>query len=528
MKYHFLIIDDSDVDRDAVISALRKDMNSRYRFTEVATGTEGLAKIESLKSEVDLVILDYRLPDMDARRFVELLLAESSIPPVPIVLVTGSIDSSAIDTSFLKRGVQDFFGKSQITEQILPRIARNAIERHKLLLKVVESERRAEQAMTLADQANRTKSQFLTSLSHELRTPLTAIIGFAEILQQDLGADDAQKMLAMISSSGEHLLELINDLLDIAKVEAGTLEVEPVPTDVRRLIEAVCELVKYRATANGLDLRWELPQNCPKPLRVDPVRLRQILINLLGNAIKFTDQGRIKCEADYDYSQQRLTIRVTDTGPGIPPEVVSRIFSPFNQGPTSLEKKRMGIGLGLSISRELATKMGGFLRLQETSSDGSTFVMELDAPECLEAQEHAQSEQKSVDEADPNLWNKRSILIAEDVEANRYLLQKVFARLGVQPDFAEDGKQACDMVLSRQAEDSTYDLIIMDMQMPIMDGYEATQFLKSKNVSTPVIALTAAALSDDVERCLSSGCDQVLVKPVNVAELRSLFIRYFE
>lgn len=528
MKYHFLIIDDSDVDRDAVISALRKDMSSRYRFTEVSTGAEGLAKIEALKSEVDLVFLDYRLPDMDARRFVELLLAESSIPPVPIVLVTGSIDSSALDTSFLKRGVQDFFGKSQITEQILPRIARNAIERHKLLVKVVESERKAEQAMMLADQANRTKSQFLTSLSHELRTPLTAIIGFAEILQQDLGADDAQKMLGMISNSGEHLLELINDLLDIAKVEAGTLEVEPVPTDVNRLIDSTCELVKYRAASSGLDLRWELPHNCPKLLLVDPVRLRQILINLLGNAIKFTDHGWIKCESEYDYSRQRLAIRVTDTGPGIPPEVVNRIFSPFNQGPASVEKKRMGIGLGLSISRELATKMGGFLRLQETTSEGSTFLMELEAHECLEEASPSQPIKKSVSDSNRNDWNRRSILIAEDVEANRYLLQKVFERLGIQPEFAEDGKQACDMVFSRQAEGAAYDLIIMDMQMPVMDGYEATKLLKSKSISTPVIALTAAALSDDVERCLSSGCDQVLVKPVNVGELRSLFVRYFE
>jgi len=530
LKYHFLIIDDSDVDRDAVISALRKDINSRYRFTEVSTGTAGLEKIETLQSEVDLVILDYRLPDMDARRFVELLLAESSIPPVPIVLVTGSVDSSSLDTSFLKRGVQDFFGKSQITEQILPRIVRNAIERHKLLLKVVESERKAEKAMLLADQANRTKSQFLTSLSHELRTPLTAIIGFAEVLQHDLQADDAEKMLGMIASSGEHLLELINDLLDIAKVEAGTLDVEPVPTDVNRLIDSVCELVKYRANENGLDLRWELPRNCPKLLKVDPVRLRQILINLLGNAIKFTEQGWIKCDTEYDYANERISIRVSDTGPGIPAEVVNRIFTPFNQGPASIEKKRMGIGLGLAISRELATKMGGFLRLQETNSSGSTFLLELDTPECRDEQEKKEPPKKSLDvpPADVNGWDHRSILIAEDVEANRYLLQKVFARLGVQPDFAEDGKQACDMVLARQAVDSTYDLIVMDMQMPVMDGYEATKLLKSKKIPTPVVALTAAALSEDVERCLAVGCEQVLVKPVSVVKLRSLFTRYFE
>ena len=517
------------MDRDAVISSLRKDIRSRYRFTEAATGKDGLAKIKTLQHEIDLVILDYRLPDMNAQRFVELLLAESSIPTVPIVLVTGSVDAESLDTSILERGVQDFFGKSQITEQILPRIARNAIERHKLLWKVVESERKAEEAMILAEQANRTKSQFLTSLSHELRTPLTAIIGFAEILRQNLGAEDAMKMLSMIANSGEHLLELLNDLLDIAKVEAGTLEVEPVPTEVPRLISSVCELVKYRAAETGLDLQWELPSNCPHCVMVDPVRLRQILLNLLGNAIKFTDHGGIRCEAQYDYVQQRLRIRVTDTGPGIAPEVVNRIFAPFNQGPASSEKKRLGIGLGLSISQKLASMMGGSLTLESSSSEGSVFLLDLDACECddEEKKSAAPKAPQQTESLSPTSWSDRSILIAEDVEANRYLLEKVFGRLGVQPDFAENGQQACDKVFARRAENRPYDLVILDMQMPIMDGYEATSRLKAEGISTPVVALTAAALSDDIERCLTAGCDRVLVKPVDFNEIRSLFAQYF-
>lgn len=515
------------MDRDAVISALRRDGRSRYRFTQASTGGDGLAKINAMQDEIDLVILDYRLPDMNAQRFVELLLAESSIPPVPIVLVTGSVDAESLDTSILERGVQDFFGKSHITEQILPRIARNAMERHKLLRKVVESERKAEEAMLLAEQANRTKSQFLTSLSHELRTPLTAIIGFAEILQHNLGAKDALKMLGMIANSGEHLLELLNDLLDIAKVEAGTLEVEPVPTEVPRLISSVCELVKFRAAETGLDLQWELPSNCPQCVMVDPVRLRQIILNLLGNAIKFTDHGAIRCEARYDYTQQRLRIRVSDTGPGIAPEVVDRIFSPFNQGPSSSEKRRMGIGLGLSISQQLATMMGGSLTLEKSSPEGSVFLLDLDACECDEEDKpSAAPKAPPQSESSPKGWSDRSILIAEDVEANRYLLEKIFGRLGVHPEFAENGKVACDKVFARRSESRPYDLVILDMQMPVMDGYEATALLKSEGITTPVVALTAAALSNDIDRCLAAGCDQVLVKPVNFNEIRSLFAQY--
>lgn len=525
MKYHFLIIDDSPEDRNAVVSALRRDIDVRYRFTEAATGADGLEKIATLGSEIDLVFLDYRLPDMDARRFVELLLGDSTIPPVPIVLVTGSIGTDRFDKSFLEKGVQDFFGKSQITAEILPRIALNAIERHKLLLKVVESERKAEQAMIMADQANRSKSQFLTSLSHELRTPLTAIIGFAEILQQDLHAEDAAKMLDMIANSGEHLLELLNDLLDIAKVEAGKLEVESSPTDVCRLIDSACELLKYRATESGLQFRWETPQNCPPQLMIDPVRVRQILINLLTNAIKFTDHGSIHCQSEYNYAREKLWIRVTDTGPGILPDVVERIFTPFDQGPATREKKLLGIGLGLAISRQLANLMGGFLRLEETSENGSTFLLEIDAPECAPSSQetvpaHVQTEAKPSNDN----WDKLSILIAEDVDANRYLLKKVFARFGIEPEFAKDGREACDSVFARS---SPYDLIVMDMQMPVMDGYEATALLKAREVETPVIALTAAALSNDVERCLSVGCNQVLVKPVSVKQLQTLLMDYF-
>ncbi|MEW4452123.1 response regulator [Bremerella sp. JC817] len=525
LKSHILIVDDSPQDRDAIVSALRQDHRVRYKFTEVTTGGDGLKLLDERVKDFDLVFLDYRLPDMDATGFVRRLLGDATIPPVPIVLITGSLRS--FDSKILEHGVQDFFGKSHITAEILPRIAQNAIERHKLLKGLVESEERAAQAMLAAEQANRAKSQFLASLSHELRTPLAAIIGFAELLEKDPSAPDAQKMLGMIASSGEHLLSLLNDLLDIAKVEAGTLEIETMANDICHVVESTCELMKFRAIDKGLRFHWHLPKNCPVLARFDPVRLRQVLINLIGNAIKYTDHGEVECLIQYDYVNEMLKIRVSDTGPGVHADVIDRIFTPFSQGPASSEQKRIGIGLGLAISRQLAVMMGGSLTLEKTSSEGSCFMLELHAPEASSDDVPSTNAANHQRPAASVSWEQKSVLVAEDVEANRFLLEKIFAKFGIEPIFAHDGKQACDIVETRRQQGSHFDLVLLDMQMPVMDGYEAASYLKSIDYPSPIVALTAAAVGSDVERCTEAGCAQVLVKPLRFDELKRTLQHYW-
>ncbi|MCA9179553.1 MAG: response regulator [Planctomycetales bacterium] len=593
VKRKILIVDDSTEDRDAIVSAFRRDESARYEFLEAHSGAAGLSLLETEQEHIDLVVLDYRLPDMNARVFLETLLGDASIPPLPIVLLTGSTSPDA-GTGILRRGVQDFFEKSRTSHEMLPRIARNAMERYELLSRLVASEQKAADAMLAAERANRAKTQFLASISHELRTPLAAIVGFAEILTQDPGADDAQRMLGMISSSGEHLMTVLNDLLDIAKVEAGTLEVDPQPCDIRQVLELVANLTGYRAVDNGLRFQLELNNEFPRCVKVDAVRLRQIMLNLIGNAIKYTSTGQsagrtrveglthqassgrhggstgppgltrvacdggptgppgltrvacdggptnlstdgserspgspiglVRCEVSYDWDCQRMTVKVHDTGPGIEPEMVDTIFHPFTQGPTGAEKRRMGIGLGLAISRHLASLMHGRLDLEQTSEHGSTFVLELEAPEALCPQD-ARSTVPEPTLPDLAALRARRALVVEDVRANRYLLKKILGKLGVVTDFAEDGREALEKVAAIHETNAGYDFVIMDMQMPVMDGYEATSILKQRHPGLPVVALTAATMSTARQLCLDVGCVDVLLKPINFKMLESVLLR---
>ncbi|TWT37612.1 Aerobic respiration control sensor protein ArcB [Posidoniimonas corsicana] len=520
-----LIIDDSPEDREAVMTALRRDQESRYEFVEASTGAAGLTEIRNPDRSFDLAVLDFHLPDMDAERFVESLIDGDTIPPLSIVLLTGSMTDD-LDLEILQRGVQDFFSKSLISPELLPRIAKNAIERHGLMTRLVASERKAEEAMMVAERANRAKSQFLASISHELRTPLAAIVGFADILQKNPNAADADRMLGMIASSGEHLTTLVNDLLDIAKIEAGTLEVDAEPCDVQQVVEMVCNLMQHRAADSGLRFHWSVTPRCPTCVRLDAVRLKQILINLIGNGIKYTESGAVRCEMEYDYGTQTVVVRVADTGPGIHPDIQQRLFTPFVQGPTGADNRRAGIGLGLSISRQLAQLMDGKLELESTSENGSVFCLAVHAPEVTDTLVEASNQRAASEPRPVDICRGQRVLVAEDVRANQYLMEKLLKRLEISPEFAADGKEAVEKVERAAVDGDPYRLVLMDMQMPVMDGYEATKRVKAARPDLSVVALTAAALKGDRKRCMAAGCDDVLHKPIDYKKLESTLVRF--
>ncbi|MGN6545792.1 MAG: response regulator [Aureliella sp.] len=520
-RREILIVDDSPSDREAVAHALTNDRSCRYHFHHAATGADALEIVRQAEGRIDLIILDWHLPDMTGIELVRALRGDAQMPPYPIVLLTSS-SSTAIAQDALLVGVQDFFTKSMIRGDILPLVTRNAMERFRLIQRLVLSERDAREAKLRAEDANRAKSIFLTSMSHELRTPLTAVLGLAELLLDDPGAGDARQMLEMIRANGQHLADLLNDILDLAKIEAGHSDIKLLPCEPLRIVNDLCSLLRFRAADEGIDLKLEFSGPLPAKITTDSVRLRQILMNLISNAIKFTKGGVIRVIVSFEertYSQL-LRIDVIDTGIGIAPEDIQAIFQPFVQVGDNFNH-RSGVGLGLAISRSLARALGGDLCVESELGKGSTFSLTIRANDAssIGLTSPAEYDRRNLEPAlCPSKhdfdWQSRRILVAEDTRANQFLIRRMLEPTGASMDFVEDGERAFKQVLTANRDGQPYDLVLMDMQMPIQSGYEATRRLREVGIEVPIVALTAAAMEGDRERCISAGCTSYLSKPI--------------
>ena len=375
-----------------------------------------------------------------------------------------------------------------------------------------------------AEAANRAKSAFLANMSHEIRTPLNAILGFADLVRQgaDLSVAEQRDYLDTIHKSGEHLLSLISDILDLSKIEAGQLTVERLRLSPHQLVSETVSLLRVRAREKGLKLDYNWVGRVPETIETDPARLRQMLLNVVGNAIKFTDKGGVHIVAQTvgTPAESRLLLEVVDTGIGIQNEKLQSIFDPFCQADTSVTRRFGGTGLGLAICRRLAQALGGGIAVQSRPNEGSIFsisvatgslvgVPMLDGPVCdFPKPSETPHTGRSI------FLTGCRILVADDGDTNRKLIQIVLRRAGATVLCAENGQQALDIALHEQL-----DAILMDMQMPVMDGYTATTRLRETGSAIPVIALTAHAMKGDEERCRSAGCTGYLTKPINADRL---------
>ncbi|QDV09830.1 Sensor protein TorS [Planctomycetes bacterium Poly30] len=400
---------------------------------------------------------------------------------------------------------------------------------------VVERERELERLRLDAEAANRSKSEFLANMSHEIRTPLTAILGYADLLHDDGDISRAPErrveMIETIRSAGQHLLTVINDILDLSKIEAERLTIDPVESDIVDLINGVASLARSQAEGKGVQLDIVLEGPIPCRARIDPTRVRQVMVNLLGNAAKFTEAGSIQLRVASPRLNS-LRIEVEDTGPGIDRAGVDKLFQPFSQADGTVTRRFGGSGLGLSISRRLAELMGGSVTLLWTVlGEGSCFALEVpvevaEGSATFESLEDAVSSAETKVKATPALNLEGSILLVEDGPVNQRLIGSILKRAGARVTIAGHGQEALDEISAASGRGEPFDVVLSDMQMPVMDGYTLARTLKTRLPELPVIALTAHAMAEDEQRCMDAGCVGYATKPIDREELLSICQRF--
>jgi PAS domain S-box-containing protein len=382
------------------------------------------------------------------------------------------------------------------------------------------------EAQEAATEASRLKSQFLANMSHEIRTPLNAIIGLSELSRTEPKEETLRDYAGIIHQSGTALLGLINDILDVSKVEAGRLQLEAAPFDLHRLLQQLHETLSVTAESRDLPLWLTVDADVPRGVVGDPLRVRQVLTNLLTNAIKFTPSGQVELRVSRGDTGP-FCFSVRDTGIGLSPEQQQHLFEPFTQADASTSRRFGGTGLGLSISRQLARLMGGDLTVASALGQGSAFTfavsLPLATPAQLSALDAALPEVKQLRERTALALQGRRVLLAEDNRVNQLLARKLLEKVGLVVTLAENGREAVE-----QAQAGRFDVVLMDLQMPELDGYEATEVILATlgSAAPPIIAMTAHAMVSEREHCFAVGMVDHLTKPIVVEQLYAVLQRH--
>ncbi len=371
-----------------------------------------------------------------------------------------------------------------------------------------------------------TKSQFLASMSHEIRTPLTAIIGFSESLRDNAQLDETERkgQLSTIIKSGHHLLNVINDILDLSKIEAKKINAEKIEVDLPALILNIQSLFEPSTIDKGLDFNIIYHFPIPSHVSTDPTRLNQIIMNLLSNALKFTEQGSINLEIGYDTEKQHITVSVVDTGIGISNEQIDKVFNSFTQADDTITRKHGGTGLGLSIVKQLSEILGGGVNLSSEQGSGTTFKFWINAPaisstNVLYNEDDVLYTIKS-DIEDENIQLVGHILLAEDNKNNQLLINNILQELGCTVEIANNGAEAYEKYHNAYSNNKFYDLLLTDIQMPEMSGVDLTRALRNEGIELPIVAITANVMADEIISYHEAGCNDVIAKPIK----RQLFI----
>ena len=508
-----LVIDDSLTARMRVKEILESD---GIQVTLCSSAEEGTTL--ATKTSPDVILLDVVLPGIDG---IELCHAWRSVPElkeIPVLLMSGERSDRDDRAAGLRAGAMGYvvkpFNKSEMLAQV------------NLLHQLGKTHKELKHQVVLAQSASETKSRFLANMSHEIRTPLTSILGFAEgLLDSEISDDERLSAVKTILRNGKHLLEVISDILDISKIEAGKLLIERIECSPIHLLNDVMTLMSPKAIEKHLTLEVEYEYPLPRRIYSDPTRLKQILLNLVSNALKFTSKGKIKISVSCDRVAGIFVMKVTDSGIGMSEEEQRNLFKAFNQADASTVRKFGGTGLGLAISRELTESLGGKISVESTPGVGSTFTAEVaigdistfeliyEAPTAISSSQDSRGQQ--------NQTFKGKILVVEDDEDIRKLLIQLLRKLGLETEFAENG-----VVGIEKAMTGAFDIIFMDMQMPVMDGYTAAKELRSKGYLQPIVAVTGNVMHEEVERLLTAGCTEHLAKPFERVRVIEVLNRY--
>lgn len=392
-----------------------------------------------------------------------------------------------------------------------------------------------------AVEANISKDLFLANISHEIRTPMTAILGYSEILMEQLEPGSQVKMIDTIKQNGDYLLCLINDLLDLSKINSQKMTVELMCCSPAEILNNVEILLKVRAEKKQIEYLTEYDGAIPEYIQTDPTKLKQILVNLIGNAIKFTDEGSVRVISRYltEGPSPCLEIKIVDTGVGITDDQLKKLFQPFTQADASMTRRFGGTGLGLTICKKLIEMLGGSISVNSISSVGSTFVLKVPVgnPEKLNLLQYDSGRQGQKEDADDlpadltgNLKDhfgfSPRILVAEDSVDNQNLISFILQKWQCELKMVENGKLAVEAALAAEEQGTPFDIILMDIQMPVMDGYTATRELRGAGYTRPIIAITAHAMTSELQGCLAVGCDSYTSKPINRKQLLGLICQY--
>lgn len=530
-----LIVDDSDVVRRILGNALGHD---DYQLFSASDGADGRQKVHELKP--DIVLLDVEMPVLDGFAVLREIRESYKVEEVAVIMVTSHNDGQGITRAF-EEGAFDYIPKPATDSEIKARV-RNAVRALQLLREQKSLRREAEAA-------NESKSAFLANMSHEIRTPMTAILGYTEILELEAKLHKMPELfldsLDTIKRNGGHLMELINDILDLSKIEAGKLDVESIPCSPQTIVEEVMELVLVRAEAKGLKLEATYDFPLPVEIKSDPTRIRQVLINLIGNAIKFTEVGTVRLHTTFletPGEEPQIRFSVIDQGIGMSEAQLANLFRPFTQADSSTTRKYGGTGLGLTICKRLANILGGDISVTSELNKGSTFsatvqtgdLTGIERIQKLEDQSSAPQESAAAQQAQSSCpipefpLKGKKVLLAEDGPDNQKLISFILKKAGAEVTVVDNGEQARDAALKALHIGLLYDAILMDMQMPILDGYEATKAIRAQGYPAPIISLTANAMEGDREKCITAGCNDHITKPVDRRKMISLIAELSE